>query len=124
MATQTYRGFNENGVTGAFAGFGKGAVGTVSKPIVGVLDLTNGIASAIRETSKTSYKMEIPRFRETRCCSIPGALLTPFSRTDADGQKILYEVNGFNFNEKYVHLERIDNKTDIIYVNLNLKQTL
>ena len=47
IATQTYRGFNENGFTGAFAGLGRGAVGTVSKPIVGVLDLATGIASAI-----------------------------------------------------------------------------
>ena len=28
LATSTYRGFNENGVTGAFTGLGKGAVGT------------------------------------------------------------------------------------------------
>lgn len=107
MATQTYRGFNEAGVPGAVAGLGKGAVGTLSKPIVGVLDLANGIASAIRETSRIGEKIEKSRIRETRCCSTSGALLTAYSRSDASGQKILYQVNNFDLNEKYVALENL-----------------
>lgn len=114
LMTQTYRGFSENGMTGAFSGFGKGAVGTVSKPIVGVLDFTNGIASAIRETSKASYKMEAQRIRGPRCCATPGALLTPFSGSDADAQKILYKVNNFNLNEKYVSIEQLNHPTESI----------
>lgn len=112
LATQTYRGFNENGVSGAFAGLGKGAVGTVSKPIVGVLDFATGIASAIRETSKTQSKMEVPRVRESRCCTTDasGTLLGTFSRADANGQKILYQVNGLNLTEKYIALEQLNNK--------------
>ena len=39
LATQTYRGFNESGVSGAFAGLGRGAVGTVSL----VIRILNGI---------------------------------------------------------------------------------
>lgn len=116
VATQTYRGFSENGVAGAFSGFGKGAVGTVSKPIVGVLDLTNGIASAIRETSKTSYKMELPRIRDPRSCATPGALLTPFSRSDADAQKILYQVNNYALSEKYISIEQLNHPTESIIV--------
>jgi vacuolar protein sorting-associated protein 13D len=118
LATQTYRGFYENGVSGAFAGLGKGAVGTVSKPIVGMLDFTNGIASAIRETSKTSYKMEVARVRESRVCATPGALLTPFSRSDAEGQKTLYQVNSNNLNEKYISMEQLtDIQTEATIVN-------
>ncbi len=117
MATQTYRGFSENGLTGAFSGFGKGAVGTVSKPIVGMLDFTNGIASAIRETSKMSYKMEMTRIRDSRCCATPGALLTPFSRSDADAQKILYQVNNFNLSEKYISIEQLNHTTESIIVS-------
>jgi len=118
LATQTYRGFYENGVSGAFAGLGKGAVGTVSKPIVGMLDFTNGIASAIRETSKTNYKMEVSRVRESRCCATPGALLTPFSRSDSEGQKILYQVNSFNLIEKYISMEQLnENQSETIIVS-------
>lgn len=107
LATQTYRGFNEAGISGAVVGLGRGAVGTVSKPIVGVLDFANGIASAIRETSRVGNKIEVPRVRESRCCSTSGALLTPFSRSDANGQKILYQANGYDLSEKYIALEHL-----------------
>ncbi len=112
--SQTYRGYTENGLTGAFVGLGKGAIGTVSKPVVGILDLANGVATAIRDTSKTIDKMEIPRTREPRCCSTPGALLTSFSGTDADGQKMLYKVNSFNLNEKYMAFEQLDDLVETL----------
>lgn len=112
MATQTYRGFNQAGFSGAFAGLGKGAVGTVSKPIVGVLDFANGIASAIRETSRVGGKIERPRIREARCCSTSGALLTVYSKSEAHGQKILYQVNGFDQNEKFIAIENLKSYVD------------
>lgn len=37
---------------GFFAGFGRGVVGTITKPVVGVLDLATETASAVRETSR------------------------------------------------------------------------
>lgn len=112
VISQTYRGYSENGLSGAFVGLGKGAIGTVSKPVVGILDLANGVASAIRDTSKTMDKMEIPRIRETRCCSTPGTLLTPFTRSDAEGQKILYKINNFNLYEKYMSFEQLDDQNE------------
>lgn len=112
LATQTYRGFNQAGVSGAFAGLGKGAVGTVSKPIVGVLDFANGIASAIRETSRVGVKIERSRIREARCCSTSGALLTVYSRSEANGQKILYQVNGYDQSEKFIALESLKSYMD------------
>jgi len=33
------------------SGFGKGVVGTVTKPVVGVLDFASGAATAIRDSS-------------------------------------------------------------------------
>ena len=85
-----------------------------------MLDFATGIASAIRETSKTIYKMEIPRVRETRCCtSTPGALLSPFSRTDSNGQKILYQINNYNLNEKFVALEQLNYSESILSLVTN-----
>ena len=85
-----------------------------------MLDFATGIASAIRETSKTIYKMEIPRVRETRCCaSTPGALLSPFSRTDSNGQKILYQINNYNLNEKFVALEQLNYAESILSLVTN-----
>ena len=118
IATQTYRGFNQSGVGGAFTGLGRGAVGTVSKPIVGVLDFATGIASAIRETSKSVQKKEIPRIRETRCCTIPGALLSLFSRSDSNGQKMLYQVNNFHLVEKFIAIEQLNNSINPLIVSI------
>ena len=85
-----------------------------------MLDFATGIASAIRETSKTIYKMEIPRVRETRCCaSTPGALLSPFSRTDSNGQKILYQINNYNLKEKFVALEQLNYAESILSLVTN-----
>lgn len=113
IATQTYRGYSQAGVTGALSGFGKGAVGTISKPIVGVLDLTNGIASAVRETSRIGDKIEIKRTRDARVCSMSGSLLKIFSKIDARCQKILYQVNNYDTTEKYIASEDLfkSNKT-------------
>jgi vacuolar protein sorting-associated protein 13D len=116
LATQTYQGMCENGMSGAFVGLGKGAVGTVSKPVVGILDLATGIASAIKETSKTTVKMEMNRVRESRCCGTSGTILAPFSRSDADGQKILYQVNNYTLTEKFITLEQLNNRTEPLIV--------
>lgn len=120
IATQTYRGFNEAGISGAFTGLGKGAVGTVSKPIVGVLDLTNGIASAIRETSRIGNKIELPRVREKRCCSTSGPFLSPFSETDANGQNVLYNVNNYDLNEKFIAIQYLKS----VYKNEQIEKTM
>ncbi len=88
----------------------------MSKPIVGVLDFATGIASAIRETSKGVYKMEIPRIRETRCCATPGALLSTYSRSDSNGQKILYQVNNYDLTEKYIAIEQLNNSPEPLIV--------
>lgn len=37
---------------GLISGIGKGIVGTVTKPVVGVLDLASETASAVRDSSK------------------------------------------------------------------------
>lgn len=152
LGTQTYRGFNKSGVSGALVGLGRGALGTVSKPIVGALDFAAGIAGAIRETSRvssggmmtsTSSGDELPRVRETRCCSSIASLsnaaasggssrlLTSFSRADAYAQSILYQVNGFDLTEKYIAIENLkssldskSNSTERIFVSLSSEFTL
>lgn len=119
LGTQTYRGFARSGVSGALTGLGRGALGTVGKPIVGALDLAASIAGAIRETSRWSGTVdaEWPRVREIRsCCALsadatsvatPSRLLKPFSRVDAYSQMILYQVNGLDLTEKYVGIENL-----------------
>lgn len=81
------------GFTGLFTGFGKGLVGTVTKPAVGVLDLATGAASAVRDSSRTSSR-EIPkRIRPPRLVIGPGGTLPRYSERQGRGQELLFQLN-------------------------------
>lgn len=49
---QAYEGASNEGIQGLFSGIGKGMVGAVTKPIVGLLDLTSETARAVRDSSR------------------------------------------------------------------------
>lgn len=52
LVKHSYEGAAAEGVAGFLAGVGKGLVGTVTKPVIGVLDLAAETAAALRETSR------------------------------------------------------------------------
>merc|ERR1719350_1537472 len=56
IASETYIGVANEGVTGFFTGLGWGLVGTITKPAIGILDLATGAATAVKESSKSVYK--------------------------------------------------------------------
>lgn len=97
--TQTYEGAASEGIQGLIAGFGKGLVGTVTKPVVGILDLATETASAVRDYSRSSLKSAPPRFRLPRCVVGPGGLLPHFSAKQSQGQEFLYKINERNYSE-------------------------
>ncbi|XP_067643224.1 intermembrane lipid transfer protein Vps13D isoform X2 [Eurosta solidaginis] len=106
IVRQTYTGAQADGFPGLLSGFGKGLVGTVTKPIIGVLDLASETASAVRETSKTSGHMLPDRKRLPRCVTgAPGGLLPVYSYRQAKGQQYLYIINRRNFTEKLMSYE-------------------
>lgn len=49
---QAYEGATNEGIPGFFSGVGKGLVGAVAKPVVGVLDLASETARAVRDSSR------------------------------------------------------------------------
>ncbi len=84
-------------------GFGKGLVGTITKPVAGVLDLASGTASAVRDTSKSSSRAPPPpRCRKPRCCYGPGGLLPAYSVHHATAQEFLFTLNHNCYTEMYV----------------------
>ena len=86
-------GISNEGIGGLFTGFGKGLVGTVTKPAVGVLDLATGAASAVRDSSRSSSK-EIPRrLRPPRLVIGPGGILPRYSEKQGRGQELLFQLN-------------------------------
>lgn len=75
------------------AGLGKGLIGTVTKPIAGVLDFASGAANFVRhESERTSHKSP-DRLRLPRCCHGPGGLLPTYSAAQADAQQLMHKIS-------------------------------
>ena len=77
---------------------GKGLVGTVAKPIAGVLDLASGTAAAVRMTTKAVRPSPPPR-RLKRNCYGPGGVLGKFSKNASEGQEVLLKFNDGDTSE-------------------------
>jgi len=84
------------------SGLGKGVVGTLTKPVAGVLDFASGAASALRDTSKSHIHQRPMRARLPRCCYGHGGLLVPYSAQSAKAQEELLRLNGRNYAERFV----------------------
>jgi len=93
------------------SGFGKGIVGTVTKPAVGVLDFATGAASAIRDSSRSSSRMIPKRVRPPRVVRAAGGLLPCYSELAAVNQDLLHEINDRNYNELYIACEQLKTKS-------------
>ncbi|XP_012219117.1 intermembrane lipid transfer protein Vps13D isoform X2 [Linepithema humile] len=102
---QTYDGATSEGFPGFFAGFGRGVVGTITKPVVGVLDLATETASAVRETSRSAHRAIPKRDRPPRVVSGSTGLLPPYNRQQAEGQEFLYSINNRDYSELFVAYE-------------------
>ncbi|XP_058987485.1 intermembrane lipid transfer protein Vps13D isoform X2 [Musca domestica] len=106
IVRHTYIGAQSDGFPGFISGLGKGLVGTVTKPLIGVLDLASETASAVRETSRGSHHFLPDRKRLPRCVTgAPGGLLPNYSYRQSKGQQYLYIINRRNFSEKLIFYE-------------------
>lgn len=95
---QVYEGASNEGLPGVFYGLGKGVVGAVTKPVVGVLDLASETARAVRDSSRSKLIKE--RKRLPRCVHGPGSLLPRYDALQSQGQQYLYIINDKNYEEK------------------------
>ncbi|CAF3915138.1 unnamed protein product, partial [Rotaria magnacalcarata] len=102
IITQPYKSVVEDGVGGLMKGVAKGIVGTVSKPMVGILDFANGLAMAVKEGARSSNTITKSRIRTTRCPTNIYGLLQPYSAFDANGQCLLYQMNKGDLTERYI----------------------
>lgn len=106
IVKHTYNGAQAEGFPGFITGLGKGIVGTVTKPMIGVLDLASETANAVRETSKSSSRILPDRKRPPRCVTgAPGGLLPAYSSLNSKGQQHLFLINKRDFNEKFMAYE-------------------
>lgn len=106
IVRHTYVGAQSDGFPGFLSGLGKGLVGTITKPIIGVLDLASETASAVRETSRGPHRTLPERRRLPRCViGVSGGLLPNYSLRQSKGQQYLYIINKRNYNEKLIYYE-------------------
>lgn len=106
IVRHTYIGAQSDGFPGFLSGLGKGLVGTITKPIIGVLDLASETASAVRETSRGSHRTLPERRRLPRCViGVSGGLLPSYSFRQSKGQQYLYIINKRNYSEKLIYYE-------------------
>lgn len=75
LVKHSYEGATQEGFGGFLTGVGKGLVGTVTKPVIGVLDLAAETATALRESSRRAGRGVPARARGPRCVWGAGGLL-------------------------------------------------
>lgn len=122
----TYDSAQTDGIQGLLPGLVKGIVGTVTKPVIGVLDLASETAHAVRDGSKSSNRTLPERKRLPRCVTgAPGGLLPAFSFVQSKGQQHLFLINKRNFSEQFMAyepclLERRDSKLRLLVSSENI----
>jgi len=95
-------GAESEGALGFFKGVGKGLVGAVTKPVVGVFDLASNVSEGIRNTTTVFDNPERDRVRLPRHIPADGVLV-PYSAREALGQYWMKDLdNGVYANEAYV----------------------
>lgn len=106
LARKPLEGAEQEGLTGFFKGVGKGALGFVTKPAIGIFDLASNVSEGIRNTTTVFDAEGLDRVRLTRFIDTDG-IIRPYSQREALGQFWLKQLNnGKYFNEHYIaHLE-------------------
>jgi vacuolar protein sorting-associated protein 13A/C len=95
-------GAESEGAFGFFKGVGKGLVGAVTKPVVGVFDLASNVSEGIRNTTTVFDNPERDRIRLPRLIPADGVLRT-YSPREALGQSWMKDLNnGVYRREHYV----------------------
>lgn len=97
-------GAKEEGVEGFFKGFGKGVVGLVTRPTAGVIDFASGSFGAVRKATELSE--EVKRVRPPRFLQ-RDSLVRPYIRNEAEGHKILCDLEKGKYSNTDVYVFHI-----------------
>lgn len=104
LVKHSYEGATSEGLPGFIAGVGKGIVGTVTKPVIGVLDLAAETAAAVRDSSRRGLRggrgAGGERVRPPR--APPAALLPRYRAEEARAAATLYALNGHDYSERFL----------------------
>lgn len=102
LALKPLEGAEQGGAGGFLKGVGKGLVGAITKPAVGVFDLASNVTEGMRNTTVVFDQNDIDRVRLPRFVASDG-IVRPYSDREALGQTWLKNVdNGRLMKEHYV----------------------
>ncbi|XP_044002668.1 vacuolar protein sorting-associated protein 13 isoform X3 [Aphidius gifuensis] len=111
VVTKPFSGAREEGVEGFFKGFGKGVVGLVTRPTAGVIDFASGSFGAVRRA--TEMNEEVRRVRAPRFLQ-PDCLVRPYIREEAEGNKILFELEKGKYANTDIYFFHITIGKDVL----------
>ncbi|EST05630.1 Vacuolar protein sorting-associated protein 13A N-terminal domain protein [Kalmanozyma brasiliensis GHG001] len=102
LALRPLEGAERGGAGGFLKGVGKGLVGAITKPAVGVFDLASNVTEGVRNTTMVFDQNDIDRVRLPRYIAADG-IVRPYSDREALGQTWLKNVdNGRLMKDSYV----------------------
>ena len=102
LALKPLEGAEQGGAGGFLKGVGKGLVGAITKPAVGVFDLASNVTEGVRNTTQVFDQNDIDRVRLPRFIASDG-IVRPHSDREALGQTWLKNVdNGRLMKDHYV----------------------
>jgi vacuolar protein sorting-associated protein 13A/C len=103
---QPIKGAEQEGVGGFFKGIGRGIVGAVTKPVVGVFDMASNVTEGIKNSAASFHGHILERSRLPRHIGRDG-IIRPFNQREAAGAMLLTQVqDGAFYNDSYVaHLD-------------------
>ncbi|SAL98237.1 hypothetical protein [Absidia glauca] len=102
LVKRPMEGASESGVGGFFGGVGKGLVGVVTKPVVGICDLASNVTVGLRETTTLFEEGALVKERLPRYTGKDGTLRI-FSQQEALGQMWMKEMaDGYYNKETYI----------------------
>lgn len=93
-------GAESEGAFGFFKGVGKGLVGAVTKPVVGVFDLASNVSEGIRNTTTVFDNPEKDRVRMPRLVNADGVLRS-YSPREALGQSWMKDLNNGAYRQEF-----------------------
>ncbi|ORY77300.1 vacuolar protein sorting-associated protein vps13 [Protomyces lactucae-debilis] len=99
LARQPFEGAEKEGAAGFFKGVGKGVLGLVTKPVIGVFDLASNVSEGIRNTTTVFDSEGIDKVRLPRHVGKDG-VVRPYNENEALGLFWLHQLNNGKFQKE------------------------
>ncbi|CAL1260765.1 unnamed protein product [Larinioides sclopetarius] len=113
IVTKPIEGAREGGVGGFFKGVGKGLIGVVTRPTAGVVDFASGSLDALKRATQVSdevKRLRVPRFIK------PDGIIRPYVKREAEGNKLLQEVEKGKYSNTDVYLAHVSIGDDKLFL--------